>query len=186
MWTFLLTFYKYFYNILYTVNEKKTNIFLFFPITKSFWLVCRKTVSLPNEYNVRQHFESKHQIYAKLNLHEFFYKNQFSEKSKVFKVTNTENSILTRISFEISREITAVGKLFTERDFIQNCMLIAVCGLCSEKKEIFQNVSLSCMMIQRKVVDIAVNLTGKLTLGERELCVYSLAMDESTDFQDTV
>lgn len=149
--------------------------------------MCRKTVSVPKEYNVRRHFETKHQIYAKLNSPEFFYKNQLGEKSKVFKVTNTENSILTRISFEIFREITAVGKLFTVRDFIKNCMLIDVCGLCSEKKkEIFQNVSLSCIMIQRKVVNIAVNLTGQLTLRERELCVYSLAMDESTDFQDTV
>lgn len=58
--------------------------------------------------NVKQHFESKYQIYTKLNSHEnrvvaSLVKNP-DEEQIFFKVANTERSMVTTINFEISRE----------------------------------------------------------------------------------
>lgn len=40
-------------------------------------------------------------------------------------------------------------------------------------------------MIQRRVVDIHANLTDHLKLIAKDLCFFSLVIDESIDYQDT-
>lgn len=40
-------------------------------------------------------------------------------------------------------------------------------------------------MIQRRVVDIRANLTDQLKLIAKDLCFFSLVIDESIDYQDT-
>jgi hypothetical protein len=64
-------------------------------------------------------------------------------------------------------------------------MLITVSGLCPERRDIFENVSLSRMTVQRRIVDISTNLSDQLKQRVSEFCFYSLAMDESTDLKDT-
>lgn len=51
---------------------------------------------------------------------------------KAFKVANTENSTVTRISFEISRQIAASRKSFTSGNF-KVFMLIATRIISKEK-----------------------------------------------------
>lgn len=77
------------------------------------------------------------------------------KKQRFFKVVNTLNSILSRISFEICREIAADGKSFTKRDFMKKCMLIAVSRLC-RGRVVFQNVSFSRITLQR-IADMTAN-----------------------------
>jgi hypothetical protein len=64
-------------------------------------------------------------------------------------------------------------------------MLIAVSGLCPEKRGTFENVSLSRMIVQRRIADISANLSDQLKQKASEFRFYSLAMDESTDLKDT-
>jgi len=50
------------------------------------------------------------------------------------------STVTTEVTFQISMEVTAAGKCFTEGNFLQKCMLIA---FCPEKRGICENVSLS-------------------------------------------
>lgn len=51
-------------------------------------------------------------------------------RNRFFQVANTENSTVIRISFEISKEITAAKKSFIEEHFIKKGMEIAMSVLC--------------------------------------------------------
>jgi hypothetical protein len=55
-------------------------------------------------------------------------------EQNIFKKPSTENEIATKVSFQISREIAAAGKFFTEGEFVKKCMLIAVSGLRPERR----------------------------------------------------
>ena len=98
---------------------------------------------------------------------------------QLFKVFDNESAKATKVSFQISREITASGKCFAGGEFVKKCMLLAVSELCQEKMRMFQNISLSCMTVQRRVADIAANLTDQLKEKVKEFSFYSLTMDES-------
>ena len=60
-------------------------------------------------------------------------------------------------------------------------MLLGVSEFCPEKMRMFQNISLSRMNIQRRVADIATNLTDQLKQKVKEFYFYSIAVDESID-----
>jgi hypothetical protein len=68
---------------------------------------------------------------------------------------------------------------------VKKCLLIAASELCPDKKNVFENISLSCMRVQRRVTDISNNLSNQLSEKSEEFKYYSLAMDESTDSTDT-
>ncbi|MEE6463219.1 hypothetical protein FKM82_005821 [Ascaphus truei] len=145
-------------------------------------------VAVPKEYDIRQYFETKHLDVTKLDAHEkkmkaaHFVKPLSAEKQIFQKVP--ESDAATKVSFVISREIAAAGKSYTEGDFIKKCMLIAVSGLCPEKRGTFENVSLSRMTVQRRIADISTNLTDQLKQKASEFRFYSLALAEITDLKD--
>ena len=134
--------------------------------------------------------ETKHPIIAKLDQNEKSLKaaslmKSLGKEQQFFRVFDNESAKVTNVSFQISREIAASGKCFTEGEFVKKCMLLAVSELCPEKMRMFQNISLSRMTVQRRVADIAVNLTDQLKQKVKEFCFYSLAMGESIDCRDT-
>ncbi|XP_076810297.1 general transcription factor II-I repeat domain-containing protein 2-like [Clavelina lepadiformis] len=94
------------------------------------------------------------------------------------------NVTATRVSYEISTDIAAAGKSFTEGEFVKKCMLRAVSRICPREIEKFRSVSLSRTTVQRRVEDIAANLTNQLQQKVNEFHSYSLAVDESTDCTD--
>ena len=94
------------------------------------------------------------------------------KEQQFFRVFDNESAKVTNVSFQISREIAASGKCFTEGEFVKKCMLLAVSELCPEKMRMFQNISLSRMTVQRRVADIVVNLTDQLKQKVKEFCFY--------------
>ena len=87
--------------------------------------------------------------------------NLRSEKN-FFKLPSNKSATATRVSFKISKEIAAAGKSFPGRGFIKNCMLSAVSLICQSEIKKFQNASLSRITIQRRIKDIANNITEQL------------------------
>jgi hypothetical protein len=172
-------------------NPEWTNKYFFtFTNDKIMCLICRDVVAVPKEYNLRRHFATKHSGLVKLDDNEKKIKasillKNLSGEQQFFKKPKTESEVATKVSFLISKEIAAAEKPFTEDDFIKKCMMIAASELCPEKKSVFENVSLSRMTVQRRVTDISNNLHEQLKMKAREFCYYSLAMDESTDINDT-
>ncbi|CAM4604787.1 unnamed protein product [Lepidochelys kempii] len=153
-------------------------------------LVCRETLAVPKEYNLRWHFETKHPNLTKLNPNEKIIKaaslaKNLSGEQQIFKKVSTESDSVRKVSFHISKEIAGAGKYFTGGEFLKKCMLIAVSELCPEKRGIFENVSLSRMTVQRRIADFSTNLSDQLKQRVSEFCFYSLAVDESTDLKDT-
>uniref|UniRef100_A0A4X2KNG3 SPIN-DOC-like zinc-finger domain-containing protein n=1 Tax=Vombatus ursinus TaxID=29139 RepID=A0A4X2KNG3_VOMUR len=171
-------------------NPEWTHRYLFtYTRDKILCLFCQEVLSVPKEYNLRRHFESKHPDLSKLDINEKQIKASKLLKNlsgeQFFKNVNSENEAATKVSFQISKEIAAAGKSFTEGDFIKKCLLIAVSGLCPDKKSVFENISLSRMTVQQRVADISNNLNDQLNQKTNEFSYYSLAMEESTDLTDT-
>jgi hypothetical protein len=67
------------------------------------------------------------------------------------------STVTTEVTFQISVEITAAGKCFAEGNFLRKFVLI----VCPEKRGICENVSLSCMTLQRRIGDISTNLSSQ-------------------------
>lgn len=172
-------------------NSEWTNKYLFTLFKdKIICLVCRETIAVPKEYNVRRHFETKHQTLSKLDKNEKTLKavkllSAISGEANYFKIIVTESKTVTKIGFQISREIAAAGKSFTEGEFVKKCMLIAVSELCPEKKKAFENIGLSRMTVQRRITEISENINDQLKRKAKGFSFFSICIDESTDLQDT-
>lgn len=69
------------------------------------------------------------------------------------------SAVTTEVTFQISLEITAAGKRFTEGNFLQKCVLIA---FYPERRGVCENVSLSHMTPQRRIGDVSTNLRSQL------------------------
>jgi hypothetical protein len=139
---------------------------------------------VPEEYNIRRHFEAKHPDLAKLDVSERQIKasnllKHLSGEQSFFMKINADNEAATKVSFQIARGIAAAGKSFTGGEFVKKCLLIAASALCPDKKSVFENTSYSRMTVQRTVVDISNNLSNQLREKAEEFKYYSLAMDES-------
>jgi hypothetical protein len=171
-------------------NAEWTNKYLFTVFRdKILCLVCRETAAVSKQYNVRRHSETERPEVGKLDAHERKIKaanfvKYLSAEQQVLKKVKTKNVAATKVSFEISTEIAAAGRSFTQGDFIKKCMLMAVSGLCPEKRGTFENVSLS-HTTARRLADISANLGDQLKQKASEFRFYSLARDESTDLKDT-
>lgn len=63
--------------------------------------------------------------------------------------------------------------------------MVASEEMCSDNKSVFQDISLSRMTVQRRVHDVAADLTEQLVSRSSQFVYYSLALDESTDVKDT-
>ena len=172
-------------------NSEWTNKYLFvMNKSKIICLVCRETISVPKEYNLRRHLETQLPTIAKLDQNEKSLKavsfmKCLGKEQQFFKVFDNESAKATNVGFQILREIAASGKCFTDGEFVKKCILLAVSELCPEKMRMFQNISLSRMAVQRRVADIAANLTDQLKQKVKEVCFYSLVMNESIDCCDT-
>lgn len=172
-------------------NHEWTNKFFFTLFNeKIMCLVCRECISVPKEFNVRRHFETKHTALSNLEMAERKIKAEkllknLSGEQQTFKKMTSSNEIATKISLQISQQIVRAGKSFTEGELIKNCMMLAVSELCPEKKKSFENVSLSRMTVQRRVTDIADNIKENLEQYSKKFKYYSIAIDESTDVRDT-
>ena len=92
-------------------------------------------VSVPKGYILRRHFETNHPNLAVLDINEKSFKVEsllasLRSEQNFFKLPCNESAIVTRVSFEMSREIAVAGKSFTKGEFIKKCMLRAVSLIC--------------------------------------------------------
>ncbi|XP_076354461.1 general transcription factor II-I repeat domain-containing protein 2-like isoform X1 [Tachypleus tridentatus] len=77
------------------------------------------------------------------------------------------------------------GKLFTDGNFIKECMIKAANELCPEKANFFESISLSAISVVRTAEELGENIALQLHQKARNFLWYSLALDESTDLLST-
>ncbi|CAI5649826.1 unnamed protein product [Oreochromis niloticus] len=95
------------------------------------------------------------------------------------------NQSSARASFRVAQLIASYGKPFTEGEFVKKCLNVVMEEVCPDKKDVFNAVSLSASTITRRVEEIGGNVYAQLQQKTKEFDFFSLALDESTDVQDT-
>lgn len=153
-------------------------------------LICNEDVAVMKEYNVRRHYETKHQSYASYTGAERAQKFKqmaasLQAQQQFFFRANKIQENATAASYEVAQLIAQHGKPFSDGDFIKQCLIKVTEVMCLEKVQDFNNVSLSRNTVVRRIEDLSANL--KLQLREKACAFdfYSIACDESTDATDT-
>lgn len=172
-------------------NEAWTVKYLFTNINnKAVCLVCQDTIAVFKEYNLNRHFTTKHSKYASFSLDELQntaeqLKNKLNKQQNLLtKQTNIEKSI-TKASYILAHNIAKSCKPFADAEFVKQCMIQVSEICCPEKKEIFQNLSLSRRTVVRRIDNISQNLVDQLRKQISNFTYCSLALDESCDISDT-
>ncbi|XP_016407553.1 general transcription factor II-I repeat domain-containing protein 2-like [Sinocyclocheilus rhinocerous] len=152
-------------------------------------LICQESVGVMKEYNVKRHYETKHQSFkyytgaernqkvkqlaaALLAQQQFFRANKAQENS-------------TLASYEVAHLIARHGKPFTEGELIKECLMKVATIICPEKMQDFKNISLSRNTVGRRIEDLSANLKEQVTDKVPTFDFYSIACDDSTDSTDT-
>lgn len=153
---------------------------------KGVCLICNEDVAMMKEYNVRRHYETKHQSYASCTGAERTQKfkqmaGSLQAQQQFFFGANKVQENATAASYEVAKLIAQHGKLFSRGDFIKQCLVKVTEIMCPEKVQDFNNVSLSRNTVVRRIEDLSANL--KLQLRDKACAFdfYSIACDESTD-----
>lgn len=154
-------------------------------------LLCNDTIAVRKEYNIRRHYETKHATqYLKLSENERSLKleslkRNLSLQQNFFVKIKNDNEAVTKTSLRIAHLLAQKGKPFTDSELIKSCLLVAAEEICPEKIDLFQSVSLSARTTVRRIEDIGEQIKTKLKEKAKNFKWFSLALDESTDINDT-
>lgn len=154
-------------------------------------LLCNDTIAVRKEYNIRRHYETKHATqYSKLTENERSLKleslkRNLSLQQNCFVKIKNDNEAVTKTSLRIAHLLAQKGKPFTDGELIKSCLLVAAEEICPEKKDLFQSVSLSARTTVRRIEDIGEQIKTQLKEKAKNFKWFSLALDESTDINDT-
>ena len=88
-------------------------------------LVCRETVYVPKEYDLRRHLETQHRTIAKLDRNEKSLKaasliKSLGKEQQFFKVFGNESAKATNVSIQTLRKIVTSGKCFTDGEIVKS------------------------------------------------------------------
>ena len=154
-------------------------------------LVCGEQVAVFKDYNLNRHYETKHAAkYQHMSDEERaraadVLVAKLTKQQHCFTKLYASRDAATRASLLISHKIAKNSKPFSEGEFVKECLVDSAALLCPDKKEEFENVSLSRRTVTRRVEDIAENLELQLRNGVRHFDFFSMALDESCDIRDT-
>ena len=157
---------------------------------KAVCLICKDTVSVFKEYNLKRHFNTKHAGYSVgLSAEQKLQKSsdmikQLTKQQSVFTKTLLTHSTATEASYFISYKIAQRNKPFADGEFIKSCMVDAARLVCPEVQNKFENISLSRNTVMRRVQDVSKDILRQLHSACNDFIWYSLALDESNDVQD--
>ncbi|GBN24034.1 General transcription factor II-I repeat domain-containing protein 2A [Araneus ventricosus] len=155
-------------------------------------LICNEAVAVFKEYNISRHFTSKHKNSNYEAMSEYERKQnveslckKLSGRQNFFKKVNTIQEAATHASYIVPYNIAKNNKALSDGEFVKQCTLQVCDVLCPDKKNNFQTVSLSRKTVTSRIEVIDKNLTSQLEskIGQFKFC--SIAMDESTDINDT-
>ena len=173
-------------------NNRWTNDFFFVQYKeKAVCLICQEAIAVFKEYNLKRHFESRHKdtydcLQGKMRADKISnLKTGLVAQQSTFVSLAQINQSSVQASFRVAQLIAISGKPFTDGEFVKKCMNAMVEELCPEKRDVFNAVSLSASTITRRIEQLGANVYSQLQVKAREFNYFSLALDESTDVQDT-
>lgn len=173
-------------------NKEWTERYFFTDVgVKAVCLICHETVGVFKEYNLKRHFQTKHANFGhNLSKQELQKKatdlvKSLKQQQTVFEKTSSLQRNATKASFVLANKIAKQNKSFAEAEFIKDCMVDAVSVVCPEVRSKVEAISLSRRTIVRRIDAIAMNIQEQLLTASGSFQWFSIALDESTDIQDT-
>lgn len=94
---------------------------------------------------------------------------------------NCTSETAVRASYIVALKIAKSGRLFTDGQFVKECLLECSEVMCPSVVAQFEALSLSEQTISRRVQEIGAELKEQLRNKCRNFVAYSVALDESTD-----
>ncbi|XP_072221995.1 general transcription factor II-I repeat domain-containing protein 2 [Leuresthes tenuis] len=142
------------------------------------------------DYNVRRHYETKHQTYTSYTGADREEKVKQMAASllaqqQCFLRANKIQETATLASYKVAEVIARHGKPFSDGDFIKQCLTTVAETMCPEKMQEFNNVSMSRNTVVRRIEDLSANLEHQVSHKACTFDFYSIACDKSTDATDT-
>ena len=150
-------------------------------------VVCRTS-------SVQRHFQTKHQYKFKTSeeISEAIEKAIYSFKKQtgiLSQAVGSQNKA-TKCSNKIAQCVSLKGKPFTDGEYIKETFLKSAEILFGDlpNKEIIVSritaIPVSARSVERRITDLAENVTIKQIIGLKQPQVFSVALDESTDLDD--
>ena len=123
-------------------------------------LICKKTISVFKDYNLKRHYLQKHA--TKMDSYQGFFRKQkilelktcLSSQQLNIKKATFESLIVTKASYVVSSLIAKKSKPFIDNELIKECLESVADVLCPDKKTDFSKISLSHQTISRRIDDI--------------------------------
>ena len=173
-------------------KEEWTTKYFFMDIgNKAVCLLCQQTIAVFKEYNLKRHHQTKHVDFGKtLSAEERrkkatdYVQRLKKQQTVIFKQSASQDAA-TEASFVVSYNLAKRNKPFSDGEFLKACMVDCASIMCPEAKSKFENIALSRRSVVRRVDVIAEDLSHQLDKMCKDFVWYSLALDESTDAQDT-
>nr|XP_022905226.1 general transcription factor II-I repeat domain-containing protein 2-like [Onthophagus taurus] len=134
-------------------------------------LICKNSVAIAKEYNVKRHYETQHPTFTKFTgelrkQKMLSLKRELIGQQAMFIKPIQDSETATEVSYEISRMIAKRSRPFNDGDFVKECIEIAAKKMCPEAAKKFEKIQLNRMTIQRRIMSLS-------------------ALDESTDISST-
>lgn len=174
-----------------------TNSFLFTQGSnfKPVCLVCGFCVCVVKKYNLERHYIKNHADYevkyptdSKLR-EEYIQKKEteLSGQQAMLHKTNSINRSCQIASYEIALLLAKQKKPFTDgENIVKPALHIAANHLGDKHTQTkFANIPLSNDTMTRRASDLSINITSQITASAQNCTFFSLAIDESTDINDT-
>lgn len=153
-------------------------------------LICKESISVTKEYNIKRHYSTNHEeqfscFEGKIREEKLkTMKNSLNSQQRVLTKFMKSNESVTRASYEISYLLAKHSKSFTDGSLIKECMIKAAEFVCPEKVQSFRDISLSRNTVVDRITEMADNVSSQLQEISTKVQFFSIAIDESTDVRD--
>ena len=157
---------------------------------KAVCLLFGQSVAALKEYNISRHYATKHGNYCN-NLSAVERQTRATELDrKLVRQQNVFEGKLAQkasihVSYRVAYNVAKHSKPFGDGEFFKKCKLDIADQVCPEHRQKFEEVSLSRRTVARRIKAIDEDQTSQLKELVPLFQLFSLALDESTDIDDT-
>ena len=153
-------------------------------------LICHKSISSLKSYNLKRHYEQKHDEINELSVGERKAKLQLLQASlnaqqNVFHRPTGEATAFVNASMRISHITAKKMKPFMDGEYIKECLLAAAEEIAPKNVKDFSQISLSRQTVSRRIHAISNEICETLDTTLKTFIYFSLVFDETTDIVDT-
>lgn len=153
-------------------------------------MICCHSITILKSYNLKRHYEQKHGEIDKLTVGERkaklqSLKNNFTSQQNIFHKQTAQSNGIVSASLRVSHIIANNMKPFTDGNYIKECLIAAVEEICPEKVNLFAQISLSRQTVERRIGNISSEISRSLNTITKNFVYFSLALDETSDINDT-